>query len=620
MTHPLRITVASGKGGTGKTTVATNLAVALASLGHAVAYLDCDVEEPNGHLFLKPTFSRKKEVSIPVPMIDEASCTLCGRCSTVCRYSAIVALPKKVLTFPKLCHGCGACSLVCPQSAIHEVARVTGFVEAGRAGEVLFLQGTLNVGDAMSPPVIRAVLAEHHSERIQIVDAPPGTSCPVIAAVRTADVVLLVTEPTPFGLNDLKLAVEMVRELGVPFGVALNRAGTGDDAVLNYCTSEGIPLIFELANDLRIARAYSCGELALSVLPELTSSFGELYRKLIVLASGPTSPLSRGQHPPVLSGISADDLPSKLMSLSRTTPVKELVVISGKGGTGKTSLVASLAALADNPVLADCDVDAADLHLVLEPTVRRSGQFAGGDTAAIEPDLCTACGACFDHCRFEAIRPSTEAVLHYTVDAVSCEGCGVCVDVCIPRAVAMVPSNSGAWFISDTRHGPMVHARLGIAQENSGKLVSLVRQEAMHIARTKHHELLITDGPPGIGCPVIASITGATMALAVVEPTVSGLHDLRRVIALCQQLRVKVSICINKAGINPELELEIANEAEQHDIPLVGRIHYDESVTLAQLKRLSVVEDSDGFAARDIRTLWAQLKDLLKLRTATEKS
>jgi MinD superfamily P-loop ATPase len=613
MTHPLRITIASGKGGTGKTTIATNLAVALADVGHGVTYLDCDVEEPNGHLFLKPTLNRRSEVAIRVPEIDETTCNLCGLCATVCHYSAIVALPKKVLTFPKLCHGCGACSFVCPQGSIYEVARVTGFVEEGRSGDVAFFQGTLNVGDAMSPPIIRAVLAESRPNRIQIVDAPPGTSCPVIAAVRTADVVLLVTEPTPFGLNDLKLAVEMVRELGLPFGVAINRAGTGDDAVLNYCANEGIPIFLELANDLRIARAYSCGRLATSVLPELKSSFVELFRKLDVLARSPNTPTLRSHCTPLSSVISTCDLPSKLVSLSRATPVKELVVISGKGGTGKTSLVASLAALAEKPVLADCDVDAADLHLVLEPTVRLSGPFAGGDTAAIAPNRCTSCGACFEHCRFDAIRRPSETVPYYTVDAVSCEGCGVCVDVCVPGAASMIPSNSGAWFISDTRHGPMVHARLGIAQENSGKLVSLVRQEAMHAARTGHHALLITDGPPGIGCPVIASITGATLALAVVEPTLSGLHDLKRVIALCQQLRVKASICINKAGINPELELEIANEAEQHSIPLLGRIHYDESVTLAQLKRLSVVEHSNGLAAQDIRTLWMRLKDLLTL-------
>lgn len=608
MKGPFRIAVASGKGGTGKTTIATNLAVVLAETGARTAYVDCDVEEPNGHLFLKPTIRTTREVSIPVPEIDETSCTLCGACGKACRYSAILALPKKVLTFPKLCHGCGGCTLACAPGAIREVPRVTGVVEEGTAGEVTFLQGKLNVGEAMAPPVIHAVLAAAPTEGTTVIDAPPGTSCPVIASVKTADVVLLVTEPTPFGLNDLKLAVEMVRELAVPFGVAINRTGTGDRAVFDYCATERISVLLELPNDRRIARAYSRGELCVAALPELKPHFAELYEKLRALArTDVPSPAKRVV--PVAEPTGHDRLPSELVQLGNQRDLGELVVISGKGGTGKTSIVASFVALAECASVADCDVDAADLHLVLDPMVRQRRPFSGGRMAVIDPDTCMGCGECLPRCRFGAIRePSPGAGASYQIDAVSCEGCGVCVDVCPTHAATLVATTNGEWFVSDTRHGPMVHARLGVAQENSGKLVSLVRREAKAVAQSNQRELLICDGSPGIGCPVIASISGARMVLVVTEPTLSGLHDLQRVAELCQQFGVKAGVCINKADINPEVAAEIEADAARRGMPLLGNVRYDDSVTTAQVKRLAVVENGDSLAAADLRMLWARVQ------------
>ncbi|NMB77264.1 MAG: P-loop NTPase [Myxococcales bacterium] len=613
MSGALRIAVASGKGGTGKTTIATNLAVVLAETGARTAYVDCDVEEPNGHLFLRPAIHATREVSIPVPEVDEARCTLCGACGKACRYSAILALPKKVLTFAKLCHGCGGCMLACPEGAIREVPRLTGLVEEGAAGQVSFLQGKLNVGEAMAPPVIRAVLAAAPTEGTTIIDAPPGTSCPVIASVKTADVVLLVTEPTPFGLNDLKLAVEMVRELGVPFGVAVNRAGMGDRAVFEYCASEDIPILIEIPNDRRIAHAYSRGELCVTALPELKPRFLALYEKLRALArtDRPKSAAKTAIHLAEVPG--QDRLPSELVRLGRKPNVDELVVISGKGGTGKTSIVASFIALAERTAMADCDVDAADLHLVLGPTVRERRPFSGGRMAVIDAALCTACGECAPRCRFDAIRaPSDGTSASYEIDAISCEGCGVCVDVCPAHSATVVPTTNGEWFISDTRHGPMVHARLGIAQENSGKLVSLVRREAKAVAEAGQRELLICDGSPGIGCPVIASISGARLVLVVTEPTLSGLHDLQRVAELCRQLNVKAAVCVNKADINPEVTGKIEAEAARWNMPVLGTIRYDESVTAAQIKQLAVVENGDGLAAGDIRALWTRVQAAMR--------
>jgi len=612
MRRPIRIAVASGKGGTGKTTIATNLAIALAERGMGVAYVDCDVEEPNGHIFLKPAIQQRREVSIPVPEVDETRCTLCGACGRACRYSAIVVLPQKVLTFSKLCHGCGGCTLACSEGAIREVPRVTGFVEEGVSGQVTFLQGMLNIGEAMAPPVIRAVLACAPKDCTVVIDAPPGTSCPVIESVKTADVILLVTEPTPFGLNDLKLAVEMVRDLGLPFGVAVNRAGIGDNAVFDYCAEERIPVLLEIPNNRAIARAYSRGEMAVTAAPELKPLLHGLLETLTNLAdSAPKRRLKpRAIAVPTSEGYEA--LPSETIQVGRRDALRELVVISGKGGTGKTSIVASFFALAKSAVVADCDVDAADLHLVLGPTVRQRWPFSGGPTAVIDAHRCAGCGVCAKHCRFGAIRRSADgATSTYEIDPISCEGCGVCVDVCPERAASLVPSTNGEWFVSDTRHGPMVHARLGIAQENSGKLVSLVRREAKAIADSKRRELLICDGSPGIGCPVIASITGARMVLVVTEPTLSGLHDLGRVAELCRQFNVKAGVCVNKANINPEVATEIEADATRWGMPLFGRIRYDESVTTAMVKQLAVVEDGDGPAAADIRALWKRVKDAI---------
>ncbi len=612
--RPLRIVVASGKGGTGKTTLATNLAATLAGRGMPVAYVDCDVEEPNGHIFLKPEIAAGRPVSIPVPEVDEGRCTLCGACGTACRYSAIVVLPNKVLTFPKLCHGCGGCLLACREGAIREVPRVTGVAERGAAGAVTFRQGRLDVGEAMAPPVIRAVLSETPSDATVVVDAPPGTSCPVIESIKGADVVVLVSEPTPFGLNDLKLAVEMVRQLAIPFGVAVNRAGSGDDALGVWCGQERIPIVLEVPNDRRIAQAYSRGELAIRALPELEGAFLELHGRLQSLArSGGRAPSEVAREGGGQSPAPEAPFPSELVRLGRPKPVRELVVISGKGGTGKTSVAASFFSLAERAVVVDCDVDAADLHLVLAPTVRQPHSFSGGRTASIDPQRCTSCGTCAELCRFGAIRvPSSGDPSCYEIDPVSCEGCGVCADHCPNRAISMVPSINGEWFVSDTRHGPMVHARLGIAQENSGKLVSLVRKEARAVAQAQGRDLLICDGSPGIGCPVIASISGASMVLIVTEPTLSGLHDLHRVADLCAQFRLKTGVCVNKADINPEMTERIETEAGRRGIPLLGRIRYDDSVTRAQIRGRTVVELDGGPASADVRALWERVSDAIR--------
>jgi MinD superfamily P-loop ATPase len=270
------IAVASGKGGTGKTTVATNLAYMASQDGRTVGYLDCDVEEPNGALFLKPEVTETQPANVSVPQVDLGKCNGCGQCAEICQYSAIVALNKNVLVFPELCHGCGGCWLVCPVGAIAESYRQTGQVESGQAGDVRFVQGVLDVGEAMSPPVIRAVKEAAPDVDLLVIDAPPGTSCPVIESVRGADFVLLVTEPTPFGLNDLKLAIDVVRALELPFAVVINRADVGDGHTREYCHLQGIAVLAEIPDDRRVAEAYSRGEMACEALPPYRRLFADL--------------------------------------------------------------------------------------------------------------------------------------------------------------------------------------------------------------------------------------------------------------------------------------------------------------------------------------------------------
>jgi len=291
--------------------------------------------------------------------------------------------------------------------------------------------------------------------------------------------------------------------------------------------------------------------------------------------------------------------------------LKELVVISGKGGTGKTSMAAAFAALARPAVLADCDVDAADLHLVLDPQVRQTSDFSGGKRATIDPSKCIGCGRCAGMCRFEAVRldgPANDVIgKTYAIDPVACEGCGVCVEFCPVKAIELDEVVNGHWFLSDTRFGPMVHAQLGIAQANSGKLVTLIRRQAREMAEERKLDLIVVDGSPGIGCPVIASITGADLVLIVTEPTLSGRHDLGRVADLAANFGIRTLLCINKADINPQMTAQIGEEARKRGITVVGEIPYDDAFTKAQILKATVVEYTGGAITERVKALWRQI-------------
>lgn len=288
--------------------------------------------------------------------------------------------------------------------------------------------------------------------------------------------------------------------------------------------------------------------------------------------------------------------------------MKELVVLSGKGGTGKTSLVASLAALFRPAVLVDCDVDAADLHLVLQPETDTRETFVGGSKARVEANRCSACGVCLDLCRFGAIAIDGAA----RVDPLGCEGCGVCADHCPQGAIAMEPAVSGEWYVSRTRCGPMVHARLGVGAENSGKLVTQLRRSAQQVARQRDLGLVLCDGSPGIGCPVIASLTAASLALFVVEPTPSGLHDFQRVADLAARLAVPAVLVVNKADLHPQWVAQIRSAAMTRGVEWLGNVPYDPEVTRAQLAGRSVLEYSTGRAARAIEAIGLRVRKWLE--------
>ena len=284
--------------------------------------------------------------------------------------------------------------------------------------------------------------------------------------------------------------------------------------------------------------------------------------------------------------------------------MKEVVVLSGKGGTGKTSIVGSFAALVKDAVLVDCDVDAADLHLILQPVVRQKQEFWSGQTATIDDSRCTQCGLCQELCRFKAIKD-------FKVDRTACEGCGFCSHICPSGAITMKENMAGHWFISDTTYGPLIHARLGIAQENSGKLVATVRKQAREIAEKQKMDYIISDGPPGIGCPVISSLSGASLALLVTEPTLSGIHDLERVLDVCHYFSVPALVCINKYDINEVNSRQIETYCHTEGADVVAKIPFDNVFTEAMVHGMPVVKYSDGVVSQQIKRLWQNVAEIL---------
>jgi len=285
--------------------------------------------------------------------------------------------------------------------------------------------------------------------------------------------------------------------------------------------------------------------------------------------------------------------------------LRQIVVISGKGGTGKTVLTASFATLAKNKVMVDCDVDAADLYLLLHPKILEKHDFIGGKTASLNIDKCVQCNECVKVCRFDAIKKNGKTVI---IDPISCEGCGLCSYVCPASAIRMEENISGKWFISDTKYGPFVHAKLGIAEDNSGKLVAKIRQEAKNIAEKEHLDYIIIDGPPGIGCPVIASLSGVNCALIVTEPTLSGMHDAERVMEVVRHFKIPVKLVINKYDLNISLTEQIEAFCKEKKVPVIGKIGFDKAVVESIVRGKTVVEYADGGIKNEIIKIWETIQ------------
>ncbi|MFO7900535.1 MAG: P-loop NTPase [Planctomycetota bacterium] len=613
------ITIASGKGGTGKTTVAVNLAAVLsrqAEIDRPVRLLDCDVEEPDDHLFVKPEFSQRDPVTVLRPEWHEELCTGCGACEEACNYNAIAIVSpvkaeadadKQVLIFPELCHACGACSYVCPENALTEKRVSIGSVEADPdGGEFYFAHGLLDVGEPLAPVVVKGVKEHVAEDGITLIDAAPGTACPVVEAMDGADVCLLVTEPTPFGLNDLRLALNMALKLRVPAAIIVNRSDGEDAIIQDYADETGVPVIGRIPFKREYAEVYSHGNLLVDHFPDLADRLLGIYRAAENLAG--TEPPAPPEEELLAEAESAtkprtSDAPRK--------PHHECTVISGKGGTGKTTVTASLAALADDKVMADCDVDAADLHLLLRPETREVHDFYGGLKAVIREDDCTACATCAELCHFDAIEPVSDEAggpMAYRVNEFACEGCGLCGTVCPVGAIDVSAARTGQSYVSDTRYGVMSHARLGIAEENTGKLVTRVRRRAAQLAAEEGSSAILGDGSPGTGCPVIASISGVDVALIVTEPTVSGVHDMERVLALCKHFGVPALICINKCDLNTEQAERIRTLAGEAGARVISEIPFDPTVNDALRQGQNLVEFGRGPAAEAVRGIWELLR------------
>ncbi|MFP4029697.1 MAG: P-loop NTPase [Candidatus Brocadiia bacterium] len=608
----LSVAIASGKGGTGKTTLATNMAFALATSPDfelPVTLLDCDVEEPNDHLFVRPDFTRIESVKVQKPVWDSEKCTACGKCVEHCNYNALALVKEKVLLFPELCHACGVCSFICPENAMIEEPSPIGEVQVDDNHHPFrFGHGLLDVGESLAPAVVRGVKDQIDPDGINVLDASPGTACPVVEAVGGAGVAILVTEPTPFGLSDLKLATSLALEVGVPSGIVVNRSDGEDTLIVDYAEEVGVPIIGRIPFAREYAEAYSRGELLAESFPEVKERVLEIFQEATKLVGTPLPNVPQLDLVSVSERKPSDEPPGEKSGGGW----KECTIISGKGGTGKTTVAASLDVLSDDKIITDCDVDAADLYLLLHPRIIDSEDFVGGIKATVDPTECIACGQCAEACHFEAIVHEEAGDSEtYQVDDFLCEGCGLCPLVCPVEAIDSEHAVTGESYESRSEYGPVSHARLGIAEENSGKLVTRVRDRAGDLAADFGASLVLSDGSPGTGCPVIASISGADLVLIVTEPTLSGVHDMERVLQLCQHFGVRALVAINKCDLNAEQVDIIHQRCEDSGSRVVGQIPFDSEVNDALMAGKTVVEYSEGSAARAIESLWEELQEEL---------
>lgn len=602
----MRIAIASGKGGTGKTFVATNLAAALAPC----AFADADVEAANAALFLHPRDVDVRPAETPVPDFTDA-CTGCGACARACRFGALATLKTGPLVFAELCHSCGTCEAACPENAITRVPHRLGEIRVGsyRAGggpAAPFVDGRLDTGQIRSSAVIAQVKEAVAEAPIAVLDGPPGSGCAVAEALDGADLVLLVTEPTPFGLADLEKAAALADHLGVPQGVIVNRAGLGGANVEAFCREHGLPIVMEIPFDPAVARLYARGGLAYDEMPAMRECFDALaaaVREGTPALKAPAGPV------PVELLDDAAAAGATVRCVERPVPedLVQVAVLSGKGGTGKTSLAASLADALEAYVAADADVDAANLHLLLRPEAETCEPFSGAMLAVVDSDLCRGCGVCAAACHFGAITLTPRA----TIDSLRCEGCGLCEQVCPlsgtdEMPLALKPRRSGHACFGDASVGPLARGELEAGGEASGKLVTRVRTLAEAGAGERGGAGVLIDSSPGTGCPVSAALTGCDFAVAVTEPTRSGLSDLARALDLAAWFRVPVAAVINKADLSDEVARDIRVLCGNRRVEVAGEVPFDPALPAA-LSHGTIPSRGDGPGAAALARVCAAL-------------
>lgn len=596
----MKLVIASGKGGTGKTTVALSLAYYL-SKSRKVKLLDCDVEAPNDHLFLPKSTFDFKSVNVGKPQWNKSNCTLCGECVQACKYQALAKAKDKIIVFDELCHSCGACFYFCSNEALDEKERTIGRVRISRAGLPFgFVDGELSLGESLAPKVIEAVKEEIADDCFNIIDSSPGTSCPVVKSFSNADQVLLVTESTPFGKHDLELTIQLASQMNLPTAVVINRSIGEDSLIEDLCKEYSVPIIGNIPYSRVYAESYSRGEVLINQHPELEEHFKGIVDRLENKQSRvPTFKVV--EH----TSFPAEIISSKSEDLLMNVPYQEVVVISGKGGTGKTTVSAALADLLGDIVVSDCDVDASNLHLLLKPKLISTTSFTAGAKAQINQEECTQCGLCATLCRFHAIEEKDGT---FSINDLDCEGCGFCLAACPSQAIKPVVDETGILNTSIIKGDiPFGDAALRVGADNSGKLVNQVRANAKKLGSSKRN-FLLNDGPPGTSCPVISSLVGAKYAIIVTEPTLSGIHDMKRVLELAKHFRVTPFIIINKADINLERSKWIHQVAQDYQTVVLGEIPYDSNVYQALKNGQTLMAHKKGSAYEAVMKIYKEFQ------------
>ena len=602
----MRIAISSGKGGVGKTFVSTNLAKLL-SQSQPVNLIDCDVEAPNSHLFFDHEPPATEVVNLnTVTSIDMEKCNLCGQCAKQCYFNAIAIGKKNAMVFSELCRWCGSCQIVCPQDAIITGARKIGDLFSISQHNINLKWATLQTGaGGMTTKLIDMITSANTDNNLTILDSPPGTSCPVIHTVQQADITVLVSDQTRFGLHDLKLSVSMCRSMNIEPLVIINRHGLCDSTEFdNWITEQELNVIGTIPDNKQIGELYSKGKLVIDNLPLAKDAFQKIADKLISTNNETATykPIDK-KNDYLSDNYSQTDTTTELNNNVSNSKLNEIVVLSGKGGTGKTSIAACFAQLS-NSCFADCDVDAADMHLIYNPQIKTSQHFSGGRQMSIDSEKCVSCGECLRVCTFNAVNQNSNS---YSISS-ECEGCGTCMLVCPTDAISTEPSDDGNWYLSSTRAGTLSHATLTPGRENSGKLVTIVRTNLQSVPQTENQSPTILDGSPGTGCPVIASIGGVNYAVFVAEPTVSGLSDLKRIVDLAKHFGIKSGVIINKYDLNENMTAEISSYAKSKNVDILGLLPYSNDFVSAQQESKTILEYSpESTISKAIHKIWKNI-------------